>query len=424
MKQYSYYQRIGPTTPKVLKVGRPKIIRAINPHEKAVNPDTKRLIKTDNATFKTLSKKYYYNKEKNEFCKFVNHPKKPDIKLDVTGPEVKKYMNRGYLFDKENYTIIIPGKKTENAFQKRLFDYDLTIMNEFDPTIQMSLLNKQIERMINKSLQIHMGITLGIYMTIEFKKHIDEQQFTFGPKFMTITSKEQIPNTILTMNNDIKKRIDEYTDKGSGWVISKVIRHFISINKYSPLSARSYIKLPDKIQNKLATINIKNIDDKCFMYCLGRALDPEPEVKNWERVSKHLKKVCIELGLDKIKMPVRIKDVPKVEKLLNININVFGHSCDGSIYPIICKDSEMKTVNLLITSNEETNHYVLIKDFNKLCYTVTKKHNSKYVCMNCIQHFPSKERLEKHKSDCMKINNVQAVDLPQNGINNFYQIEK
>src|SRR5271163_1880928 len=282
------------TTPKVFKVGRPKIMRSINPHEKVVNPDTKRLIKTDNVTFKTLSKKYYYNKEKNEFCKFVNHPKKPDIKLDVTGPEVRKYMNRGYIFDKENNTIIIPGKKTESAFQKRLFDYDLTIMNELDPTIQMSLLNKRIERMINKSLQIHKGITFGIYMTIEFKKHIDEQQFTFGPKFMTITSREQIPNTILTMNNFINKKIDEYIDKGSGWVISKVIRHFLCFNKYSPLSARSYIKLPEKIQNKKATINIKNNDDKCFMYCLGRALDPEPELRDWERVSKHLKKVCVE----------------------------------------------------------------------------------------------------------------------------------
>src|SRR5271163_1038400 len=408
---------------KTIPRGRPKKIRVINPHGKVVNPDTKRLIKTDNVTFKTLSKKYYYNKEKNEFYKFVNHPKKPDIKLDVTGKEVKKYMNRGYIFDKENNTIIIPGKKTESAFQKRLFDYDLTIMNELDPTIQMSLLNRRIERMINKSLQIHKGITFGIYMTIEFKKHIDEQQFTFGPKFMTITSREQIPNTILTMNNDIKKRIDEYTDKGSGWLISKVIRHFISINKYSPLSARSYIKLPDKIQNTRAVINIQNKDDKCFIYCLGRALDPNPEKDNLYRVSKHLKKVCVELGLDKIKMPVTIKDVPKVEKLLNININVFGHSYDGSIYPIICKDSEKKTVNLLITSNEETNHYVLKKDFNKLCNKIIKNGYCKYFCMNCIQHFPSQDRLEKHKPDCMKMNDVQAVDLPQNGINNFYQIE-
>ncbi len=84
--------------PKVSKVGRPKgcknKLKLLNIHDtkfhKVENPDTKRMIKTDNVTFKRLSKKYYYNPEKNEFYKYVNHPKKPDVKLDVTGEEVKK----------------------------------------------------------------------------------------------------------------------------------------------------------------------------------------------------------------------------------------------------------------------------------------------------------------------------------------------
>ena len=35
------------------------------------------------------------------------------------------------------------------------------------------------------------------------------------------------------------------------------------LTKYDPLVARSYIKLPDEIQKKRATINIQNFDDKC-----------------------------------------------------------------------------------------------------------------------------------------------------------------
>ena len=46
------------------------------------------------------------------------------------------------------------------------------------------------------------------------------------------------------------------------------------------LVAKSYIPLPSEIQNGKATINIQNKDDKCFIYCLGRALDPIPEKKN------------------------------------------------------------------------------------------------------------------------------------------------
>src|SRR6266581_4213600 len=144
------------------------------------------------------------------------------------------------------------------------------------------------------------------------------------------------------------------------------MRHFISVNRYMPLAAKSYIKLPPKIQNKKATINIQNKDNKCFMYCLGRALDPNPEKGKLERVSKHLKNVCTELGLDKIKMPVSIKNIPKIERDFNVDINLFGF-IRGDIHLLshVKETPGKKMVNLLFTSNEETNHYVLIKDYNK-----------------------------------------------------------
>ena len=60
-------------------------------------------------------------------------------------------------------------------------------------------------------------------------------------------------------------------------------------------------------------------------------------------------------------------------------------------------------------------HYVWIKDFNKLCYCQTKHKNKKHFCKNCIQCFSSKEVLEKHKPDCMAINEAQAIELPKEG---------
>ena len=78
------------------------------------------------------------------------------------------------------------------------------------------------------------------------------------------------------------------------------------------MRARGFIALPASINNKKATINIKNKDNKCFIYCLGRRFDPKPEEVHLERVSKHLKKVCTELGYDKIKTPVTTKDIPKI----------------------------------------------------------------------------------------------------------------
>ena len=154
------------------------------------------------------------------------------------------------------------------------------------------------------------------------------------------------------------------------------------------LAAKSYIKLLSIIQNKKATINIQNEGNKYFMYCLGRALDKIPENCKLERVSKHLIMVCVELGLDQIKMSVTLKDISKIEKDFNINIIVFGHE-GGDIYPLdkVKEFSGKETVNLSFTSNGETNHYVWIKDFNKLCSKIIKYEKKKHICINLYTKF-------------------------------------
>ena len=45
----------------------------------------------------------------------------------------------------------------------------------------------------------------------------------------------------------------------------------------------------------------------------------------------------------------------------------------------------------------------------------TKHKNKKHFCKNCIQCFSSKEILEKHKPDCIVLNEAQAVKLPKEG---------
>ena len=159
-------------------------------------------------------------------------------------------------------------------------------------------------------------------------------------------NKNEILSALQNMRSDVEVRIDRFTMEGSGWSVTELLNHDLHVNKYDPLVARSYIKLPDEIQNKRATINIKNNDDKCFIYCLGRALDPSPEKKNLERVSIHLKTVCENLGLNNIRTPVSEKDLPQIESQFNISINLFSHS-DSDIYPIRITKST-RSQNILI----------------------------------------------------------------------------
>ena len=104
-----------------------------------------------------------------------------------------------------------------------------------------------------------------------------EKSFTFTSKPQVIMNKNDTESALQNMRSDIGKRIDRFTMESSGWAVIGVSNHELHVNKYDPLAARSYIPLPAEIQNKKATINIQNNDNKCFIYCIGRALDPAPE---------------------------------------------------------------------------------------------------------------------------------------------------
>ena len=68
-------------------------------------------------------------------------------------------------------------------------------------------------------------------------------------------------------------------------------------------------------------------------------------------------------------------------------------------------------LNVLLISNEEKSHNVLIKDFNKSMYSQmkTKHAHKKHFCMACLQNFTTEEILNKHKEQCLLINETQAV---------------
>ena len=80
---------------------------------------------------------------------------------------------------------------------------------------------------------------------------------------------------------------------------------------------------------------------------------------------------------------------------------------------------------LLITENEKQ-HYVYIKDFNRFMFHQSKNSNKKHFCKYCLQCFSSEEILIKHKENCIIVNGEQAIKMPtiDNNIlkfNNFHK---
>ena len=95
----------------------------------------------------------------------------------------------------------------------------------------------------------------------------------------------------------------------------------MNISIYSPLIGNTYIELSDKLKNPLkGLINIKNNDNKCFLWCHIRLLN---SLKiHPERITNVDKNMISDLDYERIKFPVSKKDYCKIERQNNICINV------------------------------------------------------------------------------------------------------
>ena len=92
---------------------------------------------------------------------------------------------------------------------------------------------------------------------------------------MTVTNKDEILEKIELAEEETLKRIAVWISESSGWVIEEILNHYINVVSYIPLRGNSYILLPNELRNsKKGLINLKNEDNKCFLWCHIRHLNP------------------------------------------------------------------------------------------------------------------------------------------------------
>lgn len=112
--------------------------------------------------------------------------------------------------------------------------------------------------------------------------------------------------------------------------------------------------------NKKAIVNMKNNDDKWFMWCVARALNLVDH--NAERISKVLRKQAENLDWSGIEFPVAVKEnvYGRFERNNNISLNVFGYRTFVFLM-YVSKHQSDKVVELLLISDNNKKHYTWIK---------------------------------------------------------------
>ena len=107
-------------------------------------------------------------------------------------------------------------------------------------------------------------------------------------------------------------KIDNWINKGSRWIIESVDAKYLNISVYKPLSGSTYIKLSRDLKNSVkGLINIKNNDNKCFLWCHIKQLNPSKT--HPARITKTNSKMVNDLDYEGIEFPVSKKDFSKTE---------------------------------------------------------------------------------------------------------------
>ena len=183
---------------------------------------------------------------------------------------------------------------------------------------------------------------------------------------------------------EILYRIDNWINEGSGWIVELIESQYINISTYRPLSGSSYVKLPAELRSsKKGLINIKNNDQKCFLWCHVRHMNP---VKiHPERITREDKKLANDVTYDIVEFCVREKDFSKIGKKNSICINVFCYQTKLT-FPIYVADQKFEnSMDLLPVTDGGKSYYVYIKNFDQLMFHKTKNKSKTYFCKGCLQ---------------------------------------
>ena len=191
----------------------------------------------------------------------------------------------------------------------------------------------------------------------------------------------------------------------------------------------SYIKSPEWLKNKKATINPQNEnDDNCFQYAITVALNHQNTVRDLQGISKN-KPFINQYNWKRIEIPTEQKDWKKFEQnnktiALNILFVPYNTKTIRLAYKSEYNNERENQIILLMIRDNKKQHFLALKcehifygrkqcnraviSLSRLLRGITSNHHGDFYCLNCLYHLCSTEnRLKEHVSK--KVKNTIAV---------------
>ncbi|XP_050505390.1 uncharacterized protein LOC126883768 [Diabrotica virgifera virgifera] len=317
--------------------------------------------------------------------------------------------------------------KLSHAFKNRIASYRFNSGKKLDYHGFLNDVKPKVLNILSEYLHQHNIIKVnfeifGIYLKPDTNLS-DIKSMNTCNKIITIST--ELDEVFDHFKEELMTQASEFQEKDSNWLLQEIMFLDVNINKYSSISASTYIRLPIPIVRKHAILNIENKDNKCFAWSIIAAIFPASG--NPTKPESYPPYDAL-LNFEGIDFPMKLKDIKKFETLNNISVNVYGlesnfvnnkrqYEIVGPLY--FTSNRHATHVNLLLITNDKQSHYCLILDMLRLVKSQkTSNHRKEYLCDGCLQFFVCEEKLHNHQNnDCSHIYTELPTTKPK--INKF-----
>ena len=150
----------------------------------------------------------------------------------------------------------------------------------------------QVENRIKEEVVKKRAVKFYLSLHVNFHLSTDVKFLTDPPAVLSTDTIEvygwsDIHDALNSTYENLLSAIEDFQQHGSRWVLDKLVALDLHLLEFDPLQATLYIPLPTCIQNRRAVINIKNKDEKCFLWSVIAGLYGGSHAINHERVSQY-----------------------------------------------------------------------------------------------------------------------------------------
>ena len=222
-----------------------------------------------------------------------------------------------------------------------------------------------------------------------------------------------------------QKESEESEKNGSNFTFDGVDLLSYHLHKTRFKRRKSGMKPSKQLENKRATINLKNKkDDKCFQYPLTVALNHQSIERDHQTISK-IKSFISQCNWKDINFPSHQKGWKKFEQnIKTIALNILFVPHNTKTIRLACKSKynhmrENQVILLMITDGKKW-HYLALKSersfhgekwynrpvtsLHRLLRGITSdhNHNGDFYHLNCFYSYRTGNKLKKHENVCNK----------------------